>query len=130
MRGFGCRPCRLPKLQQVGDRDLPLADAVEARLHDADAHRVKASDEYKLGVGPECVEHGLRVVLGVDRDALAVLQVHNLDTTAAQNYGVGSAKAPRNPLREVHAPLDEDAVTLLGQSADVVYVSLDVPHHV
>ena len=73
LRFEGCGLSNLPPLQQVGDVNFPLADIVDARLHDADLDALDVKHELKVAVGAKGIQHRLRVHLGKDRHALPEL---------------------------------------------------------
>ena len=102
-----------PEQQLLQDDDLAV-NVVEAGLDDGGLHGVEVVEIAEQRDGAQAVEAELGVVLGLDLDAFAVLQVDDLDHAAADDHGVGSAEALRDPLGKIEALLDHQLGAFAG----------------
>ena len=127
----GLRP-----VEQLLDGGLPHADVALTRLVDDQAHPADLVDHAVGGQGAEGVQHKLRVVLGADFDAFAVLEVDEGHGAVADDEGVAGAEPVRDDVGEVDALLDGEeraGAGLLGAGEfghDVVGVVVGVGLHV
>ena len=87
---------------------------IEAGLDDGGLHGVEVVEIAEQRDGAQAVEAELGVVLGLDLDTFAVLQVDDLDHAAADDHGVGSAEALRDPLGKIEALLDHQLGAFAG----------------
>ena len=107
----------------------PLADMVEARLHDDDARGVEVAEEFELVERGQGVNLQLLVVLSIDLDATAILQIDDDQFVAGQDHGVGRTLGvglAGNGL-DAQALLDHEFAV---DAAHVVDVLLHVAGHV
>ena len=119
----------LAELAQGFDRAIPLADVVEAGLHDDHAHALEVAQEFELVERGQGVNLQLLVVLGIDLDASAILQIDDDQFVAGQDHGVGRALGvgfAGNGL-DAQALLDHEFAV---DAAHVVDVLLHVAGHV
>ena len=94
--------------QELGERDLLGADVIQAGLDDRVADRLEVVEVAEEGRSAQAVEPQLSVVLGVHFDALAILQVDDLDCAAADHDGVAGSEGLRHPLVEAEVLLDHE----------------------
>ena len=87
---------------------------VEARLDDRHAHRVEVIETVEEVRSAEAVETKLRIVAGVYLDALPVLQVDDLDHSAADHDRVRRSETFRHPPVEAELLLDHELRILAG----------------
>ena len=91
---------------------------------------VKIVDVAVLLDRAECVELHLRVTLGRDRDALAVLQVNDLENAIADDDHIPRSESVFDPAAEVQPLFDEGCAVCFVDLLDAeIHVLTDVLPH-
>ena len=85
------RPGFVHKLIQLGRRQLPRADIVNARLEDRELNVFDLVDHIEQGQGAGGVNHELGIVLGVDLHALTEFQIDDFERAVDQCGAVDCA---------------------------------------
>ncbi|CAJ0999090.1 hypothetical protein NVIRENTERO_03649 [Sodalis praecaptivus] len=125
-RGF---PCLFAKRFQLVDAERPFRGTIQARLVDEQSYAVEVLRQTEKGQCAEGVELQLLIVLGIHLQE-TVFQVVDLQLATGEDDGVSGAELFRHTdnRREVHAPLDQQVITL-GQRPYRIDVALYVFGH-
>ena len=123
----------IARAQQIRDRDVVLADEVQAGHVNVHADGIEVAQNVVLMQRAKCVYHELRIFLGLDANAHAVLQVDHGQVAPCRvhDHNVAGA-AGTNLSRQVadgQPALDKKHLTL-RQLADEVDVIVNVVGHV
>ncbi|CAJ0999130.1 hypothetical protein NVIRENTERO_03667 [Sodalis praecaptivus] len=125
-RGF---PCLFAKRFQLSDAERPFRGTIQARLMDEQPYAVEVLRQTEIVQRAEGIELQLLIVLGIHLQK-TVFQVMDLQLITGEDDGVSGAELFRYPdnLGEVHAPLDQQVITL-GQCPYRIDVALYVFGH-
>ena len=78
-------------------------------LHNAHAHGLDLVHCGKQSIRAQRVVHQLGVILAADRDALPVLEIHDMQHAVPDQQAVAGAKASGHPLLHIDLLLNEHA---------------------
>ena len=93
---------------QLVHRDGPGGHILPAGLVDAHAHLSDVVEGVKQPERAQGIQHHLGILLGLNQNALAVLEVDDVEQLVRHDDAVPGAEAFRDPAGEVQPLLDED----------------------